>query len=139
MSGTVVAGAQSWEHVFLRRPLLLDHWLHTPFGEDFSVASAAAQRGLCHSSGAFDGSCGESGICGVGLPGTALSLSWTDLPDLFSAVAAGVLFGHDAAQCGRAVVDTAKIKRDAALPIPVYRTVKPPLKGRWLSKGQPEG
>ena len=75
----------------------------------------------------------------MGLSGFALSLSWTDLSVLFAALDPGVLFGDDAAQCGRAVVDTAKIKRDAALPIPVCRAVKPPLEGRWLSKGQPEG
>ena len=95
-----MAGAQPWEHVFLRRPLLLDHWHDPPLGESFSVITAAAQRSLRHSAGAFDRSCGESGISGVGLPGIALSLSWTDLFNLFSAVAAGVLFGHDAPWLG---------------------------------------
>ena len=118
-----MAGAQSWEHVFLRRPLLLDHWLHSPFGQDFSVLSAAVQRGLRDSVGAFDRTFGESGLSDMGLSGVALTLSWADLPQLFSAVAAGVFFGHDAARCSRAAVDTTKIKQDAALPIPVYRGV----------------
>ena len=106
-----MAGAQPWKHVFLRWSLLFAHWENPPLGKNSAVLSAAAQRGLCHRAGTFDRARGESGISGLGLPKPALSLSWTDLSDLFITVAAGILFWHDAAWCGRAGIDTAAIKR----------------------------
>ena len=121
MPGAFVARSQSRQYVFPGWAVLLASGDHAPVGKAFFGASTDSQRGLRDGPGTVYRTCREPGLSGMGLPGVALSLSWADLPDLFSSLDSGVFCGHDAAQCGRAVVDTAKIKRDAALPIPVYR------------------
>ena len=99
--GTVVEGAQPREHVFSGWFVLLDFGNHTAFGKTIPVFATAAQRRLCNGVGTFDRAVGKSGIPGVGLPEIALSLSWTDLLNLFFVVAAGVLIWDDAPRADR--------------------------------------
>ena len=99
-----MARAQPWEYVFLGRSVLLDSRTYAPSGKAFFAASFAPQRRMRHGIGACYRSCNKSGLSGLGLSGSALSLSWTDLSDLFLTVDPGVFFGNAAPWLGGKVL-----------------------------------
>ena len=99
-----MAGAQSWKYVFAGWFVLLASWDNAPYGKAFFDASAGSQRSVCDRFGAFDRPCGESGSSDLGLPGTTFSLSWADLPAIFSSLDPGLFFGHAAPWLGGKVL-----------------------------------
>ena len=102
-SGAALEGAKPRLHVCAGRDLLSAHRLDQP-AEAAGGAGADSGSGGGDHPGAGLRAAGQSGISGLGLSGSTLSLSWTDLSDLFLTVDPGVLFGDDAPWLGGKVL-----------------------------------